>query len=191
MMDYDVAAHEVLSTERAFGGQVISVYIDRVRLPDGRTASWERVVHPGAVGIVPLTDGGEVILVRQYRHAVRGVMLEIPAGKLDRGEAPADCAARELSEEVGMKASEMIPLAEFYNSPGYSDERFYLYLARGLDPSPGRAEPDEFLEPVSITLSSSLQLVSDGRITDAKSIIGLALARAFVAGDAGPFTGSE
>lgn len=191
MMDYDVGAHEVLSSERAFGGQIIGVYIDRVRLPDGRTASWERVVHPGAVGMVPLTDAGNVIMVRQYRHAVRGVMLEIPAGKLDRGEAPFACASRELAEEIGMKASEMVPLAEFYNSPGYSDERFYLYLARGLESSPGQAEPDEFLEPVAIPLESSLDLVSSGRIIDAKSIIGLALARAFAAGDVGPFTGSE
>ncbi|MHB8893859.1 MAG: NUDIX domain-containing protein [Candidatus Geothermincolia bacterium] len=188
-MDYDVEAHEVLSTKPVFDGHVIKVYIDQVRLPDGRTATWERVAHPGAVGMVPLTDDGDVLMVRQYRHAVRGVILEIPAGKLDPGEAPADCASRELAEEVGMKAAEMIPLAEFYNSPGYSDERFFLYLARGLAPEEGEAEADEFLELVKVPLESSLDLVSSGEIRDAKSIIGLSLARSLIAGESRPFSG--
>lgn len=190
MTDYDVAAHEVLSTEQVFDGHVIRVYIDQVRMPDGRSAEWERVAHPGAVGMVPLTDDGEVIMVRQYRHAVRGVLLEIPAGKLDMGEAPLDCASRELAEEVGMKAAEMIPLAEFFNSPGYSDERFFLYLARGLSPEQAETEPDEFLQLVNVPLGSSLDLVSSGQIRDAKSIIGLTLARSLLAGQSRPFSGS-
>jgi ADP-ribose pyrophosphatase len=190
-MEYDVSFHEVLSTEPVFDGHVIKVFIDQVRLPDGRTATWERVAHPGAVGMVPLTDGGDVIMVRQYRNAVRGVLLEIPAGKLDPGEEPVECAARELAEEVGMKATEMLALSEFYNSPGYSDERFYLYLARGLSPEKGEAEADEFLELVKISLESSLDLVESGEIRDAKSIIGLSLARSFVAGELHLFTGDD
>lgn len=190
-MEYDVSAHEVLSTERAFEGHVIQVYIDQIRLPDGRTARWERVVHPGAVGMVPLTDDGEVIMVRQYRHAVRGVILEIPAGKLDPGEPPVECAERELAEEIGMRAAEMLPLAEFFNSPGYSDERFYLYLARGLTPFEAQGEDDEFLELVRIPLESALDLISSGRIRDAKSIIGLTLARSLVEGSSRPFDGSD
>ncbi|HEY5526480.1 MAG TPA: NUDIX hydrolase [Candidatus Anoxymicrobiaceae bacterium] len=188
-MDYDVEAHEVLSTEKVFDGHVIKVFIDQVRLPDGRTATWERVAHPGAVGMVPLTDEGEVIMVRQYRHAVRGVILEIPAGKLDPGEPPFACATRELAEEIGMKAAEMVLLSEFYNSPGYSDERFFLFVARGLSPEQGQAEDDEFLELVKVPLASSMELISTGQIRDAKSIIGLTLARSYLDGLTSPFTG--
>jgi ADP-ribose pyrophosphatase len=189
MMDYDVEAHEVLSTEQVFDGHVIKVFIDQVRLPDGRTATWERVAHPGAVGMVPLTDEDEVIMVRQYRHAVRGVILEIPAGKLDPGEPPLDCATRELAEEIGMKADEMVLLSEFYNSPGYSDERFFLFVARGLSPEEGQAEDDEFLELVIVPLASAADLISSGQIRDAKSIIGLTLATAYLDGRAKPFSG--
>jgi ADP-ribose pyrophosphatase len=189
MTDYDVEAHEVLATERAFEGHIIDVFRDQVRLPDGRTVTWERVAHPGAVGMVPLKEDGKVVMVRQYRHAVRGVILEIPAGKLDSGEDPVDCANRELAEETGMKAAEMIPLSEFYNSPGYSDERFFAYLARGLSPAPGEAEEDEFLELVEIDLDSATSLIASGQIRDAKSIIGLMLTRSFLAGDSQAFDG--
>jgi ADP-ribose pyrophosphatase len=191
LADFDINDHEVLSTEQAFDGRVVKVFIDKVRLPDGRTATWERVKHPGAVGMVPLTDEGDILMVKQYRQAVRGVLLEIPAGKLDSGESPEDTAKRELVEEVGMKAADWIPLAEFYNSPGYSDERFYLYLARRLSPEAGETEPDEFLEVVSIPLEGALDLVADGSIRDAKSIIGITLARSFLAGDSSPFTGGD
>jgi len=187
--EFDINEHEVLSTSQAFDGRVVKVFVDEVRLPDGRVATWERVAHPGAVGMVPLTEDGEIVMVRQYRHAVRGVLLEIPAGKLDPDEAPEHTAMRELGEEIGMKAAELIPLAEFYNSPGYSDEKFYLYLARGLSPGSGEPEPDEFLQVVKVPLIGATELISDGRIRDAKSIIGITLARSFLAGDSGPFTG--
>jgi len=182
-VEFDIFDHEVLSTESVFDGRVVKVYLDDVRLPDGRTAKWERVSHPGAVGIVPLTGDGRVLMVKQYRHAVRDVLLEIPAGKLDESETPIECAKRELAEEVGMKADVMTPLAEFYNSPGYSDERFFLYLARGLEPAEGESEPDEFLELVSIKLDGAHQLISSGKICDAKSIIGITLTRSYVASD--------
>lgn len=190
MAEFDINEHEVLDSEKVFDGRVVKVFVEEVRLPDGRTATWERVAHPGAVGMVPLTDDGDVIMVRQYRHAVGGVLLEIPAGKLEAGESHTRTAMRELAEEVGMKASELIPLAEFYNSPGYSDERFYLYLARGLSPESGEAEPDEFLETVTVPLAEALEMVTDGRIRDAKSVIGVALTRSLLSGATGPFTGS-
>ena len=188
-MEYDVSDHEVLGTEQVFDGRVVKVFLDEVRLPDGRTVTWERVRHPGAVGMVPLTEEHSVLMVKQYRHAVRGVLLEIPAGKLEEGEDPLDCARRELGEEVGMKASETVLLSEFYNSPGYSDERFFLYLCSGLAPVAGAPEPDEFLEVVEVPLGDGLAMIADGRIRDAKSIIGLTLARAYLAGETGPFRG--
>ncbi len=187
---YDVGDHEVLSSEQVFGGRVIKVFTEQVRLPDGRTAHWERVAHPGAVGMVPLLEDGTVLMLRQYRHAVREVLLEIPAGKLDRGESPLQCAVRELAEEVGRKADRMVELAEFYNSPGYSDERFYLYLATGLTEAHGRAEDDEFLEPAPVRIGDAADLIASGVIRDAKSIIGLAMTRLYLAGEAREFEGA-
>lgn len=188
-MDYDVGEHEILSSRQVFDGHVVKVFIDEVRLPDGRTATWERVAHPGAVGMVPLTDSGEIMMVRQYRHAVRGVLLEIPAGKLDPGEEPFDCATRELAEEVGMKAGRMTELAQFYNSPGYSDERFFLFIAQDLEPTSGESEEDEFLQLVNVPLEGALDMIASGEIRDAKSIIGITLARSLLAGETGPFRG--
>ncbi|MFH1151327.1 MAG: NUDIX hydrolase [Actinomycetota bacterium] len=186
---YDIGDHEVLSSEQAFSGRVIKVFTEQVRLPDGRTASWERVVHPGAVGMVPLLEDGTVLMLRQYRHAVRGVLLEIPAGKLDRGETPLECAVRELAEEVGRKADRMVELAEFYNSPGYSDERFYLYLATGLSEAHAHAEDDEFLLSAPLHIGDAADLIASGVIRDAKSIIGLTMTRLFLAGEARQFEG--
>lgn len=190
-MDYEISNHEVLDSRIDFDGGVVKVYRERVRLPDGRTADWERVSHPGAVGIVPLDETGRVVMVRQYRHAVRDVLIEIPAGKLDAGENPLDCAVRELAEEVNLRADEMVPLSVFYNSPGYSDERFHLYLARGLSHAEGRTEPDEFLEVELVGLDAAMEMISGGRLRDAKSIIGVALARAFVAGEAKAYAGGQ
>jgi ADP-ribose pyrophosphatase len=179
--------HEIISSERVFDGRVVKVFLDDVRLPDGRKARWERVQHPGAVGIVPLLDGRTMIMVRQYRHAIRGELLEIPAGKLDRDEGPIECARRELREEAGYGAGEMIKLAEFYNSPGYSDERFYLYLGKDLYREQGESEPDEFLEVVELDLNEALSMISQGSIRDAKSIIGIALTHSFLKGETAPY----
>ncbi len=187
----DIGDHEIVSSEQVFDGRVVKVFLDDVRLPDGRSARWERVAHPGAVGIVPLLETGEVLMVRQYRHAVRGVLLEIPAGKLDPGEPPLECAHRELEEEVGMKAGEMVKLAEFFNSPGYSDEYFHLYLARDLTPGKADPEADEFLEIERLRLEEAPKLIAGGDITDAKSIIGLSLASQFIEGVLRPFEGQR
>lgn len=170
----------IIQSEKVYQGRIISVYQDKVRLPDGRTALWDRVEHPGAVGIVPLLEDEKVIMVRQYRNAVDDEILEIPAGKLDRNESPEACAIRELAEEIGMKPGELIKVAEFYNSPGYSNERFYLYLARGLEPEKGNTEADEFLNIETHPLETLVKMISSGELRDAKSIIGIALARLFL-----------
>lgn len=182
----NIEDHEIISSEQVFDGKVIKVFLDDVRLPDGREARWERVQHPGAVGIVPMLDETTLLMVRQYRHAVRDVLLEIPAGKLDRDEPPEECASRELREEVGYGAGKMMKLAEFYNSPGYSDERFCLYLAKDLAPEKGESEPDEFLEVVKVDLNDALAMISQESIKDAKSIIGITLTDLFLKGEAAP-----
>jgi ADP-ribose diphosphatase len=189
-MEMDISDHEMLGSEQVFDGRIVKVFLDDVRLPDGRSARWERVTHPGAVGIVPLLADGSVLLVRQYRHPVRDVLLEIPAGKLDTGEPPWTTAQRELTEEVGMKAEELFKIAEFYNSPGYSDEYFYLYLARELTEEQGQAEPDEFLEVERVRLSEALDMISTGAIKDAKSIIGLTLTLLITLNKVRPFGGT-
>lgn len=190
-MEFRIEDHRTLSSQRAFSGRIIEVFQEDVRLPDGRTVLWERVSHMGAVGMVPLMPDGRVLLVRQYRHAVGGVLLEIPAGKLDRDEPPQACARRELTEEVGYRAEEMLKLADFYNSPGYSNEYFYLYLARGLKREEAESEADEFLEVVSFPLETCLSLISKGEIEDAKTIIGVALTMSFLAGDYDGYRGEE
>lgn len=188
-MDYDITDHMTISSRKAFDGRIIEVFTDVVRLPDGRTANWERVKHPGAVGMVPLREDGRLVLVRQYRHPVGRALLEVPAGKLDAGEQPDECARRELAEEVGYRAGELLKLGEFFNSPGYSDEYFHIYLARSLEPCRASPEADEFLKVETVGIQEALGLVSSGGIRDAKTIIGVSLTRLFLLGEALPYSG--
>ena len=189
MVDINISDHRTLATEQVFDGKVVEVFVDEVRLPDGREACWERVAHPGAVGMVPLLGDGTVVLVRQYRHAVGGVILEIPAGKLEKGEPPEACAQRELAEEVGYRAGEMVKLAEFYNSPGYSDEYFHLFLARDLEEEQAKAEPDEFFQVERVHLDKAFNMISTGEVRDAKTVIGITLAKLLIAGEGSPYRG--
>lgn len=186
-MEIDIGDHRTLSTEQVFDGKIVKVFVDDVRLPDGREARWERVIHPGAVGMVPLLSDGTIVLVRQYRHAVGKVLLEIPAGKLEEGEPPEACARRELAEEVGYRAGEMVKLAEFYNSPGYSDEYFHLFLARELEEGQAEAEPDEFFQVETMHLEEAFDLISSGEVRDAKTVIGITLTKLLLAGEGLPY----
>ena len=183
MMEIDIGDHRTLSSKQVFDGKIVKVFVDDVRLPDGREARWERVVHPGAVGIVPLLGDGMVVLVRQYRHAIGNVLLEIPAGKLEEGEPPDVCARRELAEEVGYRAGKMVKLAEFYNSPGFCDEYFHLFLARELEEGRAEAEPDEFFQVEAVHLEEAFDMISAGEVRDAKTIIGITLTKLLIAGE--------
>ncbi|MBO0714390.1 MAG: NUDIX hydrolase [Acidimicrobiales bacterium] len=170
-----------LGEEPRYRGELVSLGAVSVEGPDGRFER-EVVHHPGAVCVVPISDGGRVALcVRQYRAAADRVLLEVPAGKRDvDGEPPEATAHRELEEEVGMRAGRMVKLGEFYNSPGFCDEYSHLFLATDLSPgarSPQGAE-EQHLELAEVELSSVELLVAEGAIVDAKTIIGLCLARA-------------
>ncbi len=162
-----------LSTTKVFDGRLLQVYADRVQLPDGSTSGREYIRHPGGVGIVALTDDGQVLLVRQFRYPYGEVVTEIPAGKRDPGEEPLTTARRELEEETGMQAACFKPLGAMYPSPGYTDEVDYLYLATGLRPTHAHPDEDEFLDVVSMPLEDALNGVLDGTIPDAKTQIAL------------------
>jgi ADP-ribose pyrophosphatase len=173
-------SEELVSSRRIYDGRVVSLRLDRVRLPSGRETEREIVEHAGAVGVVALDDQGDVLLVRQFRSALGRMLLEIPAGTVAEGEGARACAFRELVEETGYSAKQMEELYSFYSSPGFSNERIWLYLATNLQPGSQEPEIDETIEVVKLPLERALGMVEDGEISDGKSILGLLAARARV-----------
>ncbi|MEK6245649.1 MAG: NUDIX hydrolase [Pseudomonadota bacterium] len=167
-----------LTEERISGvvlhaGNFFELHRDVVRLPDGSQAVREYVRHPGAVAIVALTEEGEVILERQHRYPLRRDFVEIPAGKLEPGEAHLETAKRELLEETGYAAAGWTRLGLIHNAIGYSDEGIELWLATGLEKREAKLDAGEFLEVFSLPFEEALAMAADGRITDVKTIIGL------------------
>jgi ADP-ribose pyrophosphatase len=171
------AKFDLLNSETIYTGRVFSLQRDAVRLPDGKTARLDILRHPGAATIVPVDDARRVWFVQQYRHAAGRVLLELPAGTLNAGEAPEVCAAREVREEIGMAAGKLEYLGGFFNAPGYSTEFLHIYLATDLRPDPSPHDDDEFLEIEKIPIAMAMAMASDGRIVDAKSIAALMLTR--------------
>ena len=166
---------EVLGTRRVFDGKRVRVRVDDVRLPSGRQTVREVVEHPGAVAIVPVTDDGRVLLIRQYHHAIGRALLGLPAGTLEPGEPPEETARRELIEETGYSAGRLTELVSYYVSPGYTDERLTIFRADECCPVGGVASRDEVSDvvPVSIATIPTLLGPSANRIEDAKTLIGL------------------
>ncbi len=160
-------------TKTIYRGRLVNLDLDTVTLPNGTTIELEILRHPGASAIVPLQPDGSVLLTRQYRHAAGGYIYEIPAGKLDRGEDPRACAARELEEETGYRAATIEPLLSMLTTPGFTDEVIHLFLATGLAPGVQRLERDEVLRVIEMPLSKAIGLIRDGTIRDAKTIVGL------------------
>ena len=162
---------KTLQQETVFAGKLLHVRRDQIELENGHKSIREFCMHPGGVGILPLTDDGEVILVEQFRYPYGKELVEIPAGKLESGEEPLTCGVRELKEETGCTAREMIPLGCVYPTPGYVDEKLYLYLARGL--TQGETNPDEgeFLNLVKIPFETLLERVMNDEIHDAKTVV--------------------
>lgn len=168
----DFTEHTI-SSKTVYRGRLLHVLEDTVRLPDGKTAVREYIRHPGAVMMVPLLDERTVILVRQFRYPVGRHLIEIPAGKMEPGEAPLETARRELIEECGYEAKAWRHLTTIHPCIGYSDERIELFLARDLT-YVGRAPDDEeFLDVVPMPLDEALAWVRQGKITEIKAIIGL------------------
>ena len=160
-------------TQRGYRGQWIEVVTEDVDLPGGRRATLDTVRHPGAAAIVPFLSPDEVLLIRQYRHATGGEIFEIPAGKLDPGEDPQTCAARELEEEAGQRAGRLELLGSIWTAPGFTDEKIHLFSAHELERVPQRLEDDEVIELVPTPLAQALEMVWSGELIDAKSAIAL------------------
>jgi len=176
-------AEQTIRGEWVFRGRLLHVRRDLVRLPDGAETEREYIEHPGAVMVIPLLEGGELVMERQYRYPLRRDVLELPAGKIDPGEPPLDCGKRELLEETGYVASSWRHLATTHPVVGYSDERIEIYLARGLTLQGASPDYDEHLEVFRLPLATALEWVREGRITDAKTVIGLFWAERVLNGD--------
>jgi ADP-ribose pyrophosphatase len=176
-----------VDTRRMYSGRIINLDIDTVRFPNGSIGELEMIRHPGASAVVPfLTDpGGDdpaVLLIRQYRYAAERYLYEVPAGRLDAGEAPEACARRELREETGCTAERVEHLFTMYTTPGFTDEKIHLFMAVGLTRGEYAREADEFIEVETMPLSRALSLVERGEIQDAKTALGLLYAAGFRAG---------
>jgi ADP-ribose pyrophosphatase len=174
-------------TRRIYTGRVLNLDIDQVLFPDGSTGELEIIRHPGASAVLPfLSDAAgedpQILLIKQYRYAAEDSLYEVPAGRLDPDESPADCARRELLEETGCTASSLEPLYTFYTTPGFIDERIHGFMATGLTRGESKREPDEFMTLETLTLSHALELIRTGEIRDGKTALLILYAAGYRAG---------
>ena len=171
-----------IHTENKHDGLIVTVMLDSVRLSNGSTAKREIVEHPGGVTVIPVDEDGNVYCVRQYRYAMGEELLETPAGKLEHGEDPLDCAKRELSEETGITAKNYTYLGKMYPSPGFCRETLYAYLATGLEQGESHPDTDELLNVEKIHIDKLYRMVMDGELADAKTIIAVMKAKVVLGG---------
>jgi len=164
---------ELVASQQVYRGKLLDVRCDTVRLPDGRSATREYIVHPGAVAVVPILDDGRLVIERQYRHPLGRVLLEFPAGKIDPGEPPFTCAVRELQEETGYRAREWARAGMLHNACAYSSEGIEVWFARGLESGDRGLDEGEFLDVGTASAEELLAMAQRGELTDAKTLIGL------------------
>ncbi len=174
----------LVSTTRLYSGRIINLDLDSVRFPDDSVGQLEILRHPGASAVVPFLDppsaaDPRVVLIRQFRHAADGFIWEVPAGRLDPGESPEHCAARELEEETGMRAARLEPLITIVTTPGFTDERIHLFLAEGLEPGAEHREADEFMELHTLRWSQVVAMVERGEVIDGKTLVSLLYVNSF------------
>ena len=176
-----------VSTRRAYTGRIINLDVDTVRFPDGSQGELEMVRHPGASAIVPFLsdpsgDDPQLLLIKQYRYAALDYLYEIPAGRLEPGEAPEVCAARELQEETGCTAATLEHMHTMYTTPGFTDEKIHLFIAYDLTRGETNKDVDEFISVEVVPLTDALLMIRDGRIKDAKTALGILYAAGFRVG---------
>jgi ADP-ribose pyrophosphatase len=163
----------ILNSQTVYRGKVFLLRVEQVVEPDGVKTTRAVLYHPGSAVIIPYLPDGRIILVRQYRHAVRKSLWELVAGGMEPGETPRQCAHRELVEETGYRARVVKPLIEFYPSPGIVSEKMHLFAARGLTPAKGQPDADERIETGAFTISELMDMVRENQIQDAKTLVGL------------------
>lgn len=168
---------ELLGSEEVYKGRAFTVRQDQLKTPDGRTVRFDIIGHIGSAIVIPVDDNGRIYFVRQYRHAAGMDLLELPAGTLEPGEDPRECAAREVREETGMAAAEIVEIGGFYLAPGYSTEYMHVYLATRLTHDPLQADADEFLQVETLSAAEAWDLAASSQMPDAKSLAALLLAR--------------
>jgi ADP-ribose pyrophosphatase len=164
---------KTIQTKSIYEGKIISVQLDDVELPNGKKGQREIVKHPGAVAVIPFTSDGKMVVVRQFRKPLEKEIYEIPAGKLEPGEDPHECAKRELEEETGYTSNNFNYVTSFYTSPGFANELLYLYEAEHLTEGQAQPDADEFVEMKQITLGEGLELLKKEQIHDAKTAYAL------------------
>jgi ADP-ribose pyrophosphatase len=170
---------QLLESEKIFKGIIFDVERDRLRDENGIEFVREVVRHPGGAGALPLFDDGRVALVKQYRHPARRETLEIPAGRIEAGETPESCAARETEQEIGYRAERIEKLVEFYSTPGFCEEKIHVYLATDLTPSAQALDHDEWVEVVYLQFAEAVKMAECGEIEDSKTIIALLMTGKF------------
>lgn len=175
-----ILKEKTISSDRIYTGKVISVKVDTVEVENKGYQKREIVEHPGAVGIVAINDNNEVILIKQFRKSIEKVIWEIPAGKLEPGENPKECAIRELKEETGYEAENLKLIHKFYTSSGFSNQKIYIFLATGLIDGESKLDEDESLEVYNINLEEAYNMIIKNEIEDAKTSIGILLAKELI-----------
>lgn len=173
---------KTVSKNHIYTGKIIELEHLTVTLPDGSQSTRDIVRHPGASVIIPIDENGDIYMVKQYRKPIEKVSLELPAGKLDKGEEPIECAKRELKEETGLTAKNIKLLFSIHSTPGFSDEVLHLYLATGLEIGEACADEDEFITSKKYKLEQLIEMIYNHEITDAKSIIGIMSAERYISG---------
>ena len=164
---------KIHKTETLYKGKLFSFVTEDITLPNGNRTEMAMVHHPGSTAIVPLLDDGKIVMVSQYRHSVRHCLLEIPAGTMESGESPIECAKRELEEETGLVAEEFIELAGVYIIPAYSNEKIYVYLAKGFSLSRQNLDQDEILHVVKHPFEDVIEMINQGFIVDALTVLSI------------------
>ncbi len=161
---------EVLERRSIHDGRIVKLWLERIRLPNGRETNLEVIEHPGASTVLPFSGPGEVVLIRQHRHCAGGSILEVPAGTLHPGESPEACALREVEEETGYRAGRLEPLGWIWTTPGFTTEKIFLFAAHDLSPGRVSLDPDEVISLERITFRDALERAATGEISDAKTI---------------------
>lgn len=179
-MNYE---EKTISRQQVYKGNIINVERLTVELPNGKEATRDLVTHPGASVVIPIDEKGRLYMVRQYRKPLGKVSLELPAGKLDAGEEPSACASRELKEETGLKAKVVKHIASIHTTPGFCNEVLHMFVATGLEEGEACADEDEFISSESYDINELVSMILTGKITDAKSMIGILLADKILKGE--------